>query len=204
MGIKTYVATKNLGKLGEMKTIFTGSELELDTYPLYAAAPEDESNYAGNARSKARCLWQQLRQAAIHGAVLADDSGIEVAALGGRPGVLSARYGGTDATWPIRREKLLEEMANVPADQRAAKFCCAMMLILEGGEEFTGYGEVRGVIAGEEQGRFGFGYDPVFFYPPANMTFAQMPEEEKDRVSHRRRAAEALLESYYQWLSKPR
>lgn len=202
MGIKTYVATKNLGKLGEMRTIFTGSELELDTYPLYAQAPEDEPSYAGNAQSKARMLWEQLREADVHGAVLADDSGVEVAALGGRPGVLSARYGGPGATWPQRREKLLEELANVPADGRAAKFCCAMMLILESGEAFTGYGEVEGVIAGEEQGRFGFGYDPLFFYPPANSTFAQMPEDEKDRVSHRRRAAEALLESYRAWLNK--
>jgi XTP/dITP diphosphohydrolase len=193
MSFKTFVATKNLGKLEEMKAIFAGTELELDTYPLYAEAPEPEKNYAGNAESKARSLHNQLREAGVRGAVLADDSGIEVAALGGRPGVLSARYGGKDATWPARREKLLEEMAKVPADQRAAKFCCAMMLLLEGGETFTGYGEVEGVITGEEEGRFGFGYDPVFFYPPANKTFAQLDEEEKNRVSHRRRAAEALL-----------
>lgn len=202
--MKVYVATKNLGKLGEMKSIFAGSELELDTYPLYAEAPEDEPNYAGNAESKARSLWKQLRGAGVSAAVLADDSGIEVAALGGRPGVLSARYAGKKATWPQRREKMLEEMREVPAEQRAAKFCCAMMLILESGEEFSGYGEVEGVITGEEQGRFGFGYDPLFFYAPANMTFAQMAEEEKDRVSHRRRAAETLLASYREWLSSKR
>jgi XTP/dITP diphosphohydrolase len=200
--LKTYVATKNLGKLGEMKTIFAGSELELDTYPLYAEAPEDAQNYAGNAESKARALWEQLRESGVSGAVLADDSGLEVNALGGRPGIFSARYSGKDATWPQRREKLLEELASVPPEQRGAKFCCAMMLILESGEDFTGYGEVEGVITGEEQGRFGFGYDPLFFYAPANCTFAQMPEEEKDRVSHRRRAADALLASYREWLSK--
>jgi XTP/dITP diphosphohydrolase len=200
--VKTYVATKNLGKLDEMRAIFAGSELELDTYPLYAEAPENEDNYLGNAMSKARALHNQLREASVHGAVLADDSGIEVAALGGRPGVLSARYGGKDAAWPLRREKLLEELANVPTDQRGAKFCCAMILILESGEEFTGYGEVEGVIAGEEQGRFGFGYDPVFFYPPGGVTFAQLPEEEKNRVSHRRRAADALLANYREWLNK--
>lgn len=185
-----------------MKAIFAGSELELDTYPLYAEAPEDADNYAGNALAKARMLWTQLREASVHGAVLADDSGIEVAALGGRPGIFSARYGGKDATWPQRRENLLEEMAQVPVDKRAAKFCCAMMLILESGREFSGYGEVEGVLTGEEQGRFGFGYDPLFFYPPANMTFAQMAEEEKDRVSHRYRAAQALLAAYREWLSK--
>ena len=200
--MKTYVATKNLGKLAEMKAIFAGSELELDTYPLYAEAPEDEDNYAGNARSKARVLHTQLREAGVHGAVLADDSGIEVAALAGRPGVLSARYGGKDAMWPDRREKLLGEMARVPPAERGAKFCCVMILILESGEEFGGYGEVEGIVPAQEQGRFGFGYDPVFFYPPAGTTFAQMPEEEKDRVSHRRRAADSLLASYRRWLAE--
>jgi XTP/dITP diphosphohydrolase len=191
--VKAYVATRNLGKLEELRAIFAGTELQLDTYPLYAEAPEPEKNYAGNAESKARSLHKQLRDAGVHGAVIADDSGLEVTALGGRPGVLSARYAGKDATWPTRREKLLEEMADVPADERAAKFCCAMMLILEDGRTFTGYGEVDGLITGEEQGRFGFGYDPVFYYPPAGKTFAQLDEDEKNRVSHRRRAAEALL-----------
>jgi XTP/dITP diphosphohydrolase len=193
VSIKTFVATKNLGKLEELRAIFADTELELDTYPLYAEAPEPEKNYAGNAESKARYLYAQLREAGVHGAVLSDDSGIEVAALGGRPGVLSARYGGKEITWPARREKLLEEMANVPADQRGAKFCCAMMLILEEGKTYTGYGEVEGIVTGEEEGRFGFGYDPIFFYPPAGKTFAQLDEDEKNRVSHRRRAAEALL-----------
>lgn len=191
--MKTFVATKNLGKLEEMKAIFAGSEIELDTYPLYAEAAEDEDNYAGNAEAKAKSLFRQLREAGVRGAVLADDSGIEVAALGGRPGILSARYGGKDITWPQRREKLLEELANVPADQRAAKFCCAMILIVESGEQFSGYGEVEGVVPGEEMGRFGFGYDPVFFYPPEGKTFAQLSEDEKNRLSHRRRAADALL-----------
>lgn len=194
--MKTFVATKNLGKLAEMRAIFAGTELELDTYPLYAQAPEPEQTYAGNAESKARSLWKQLREANVHGAVLSDDSGIEAAALGGRPGVLSARYGGKDLTWPARREKLLEELASVPPDERTAKFCCAMTLILEEGTQFTGYGEVAGVITAEEEGAFGFGYDPVFYYPPASKTFAQLDEDEKNRTSHRRLAANALLSSF--------
>ncbi len=193
--MKTYVATKNLGKLSELKEIFAGSPLELDTYPLYAQAPEPADTYAGNAQSKAQALHQQLREAAVHGAVLADDSGLEVSALGGRPGVRSARYAGEDATWPVRREKLLEELANVPPDQRAAKFCCAMVLILETGESLAGYGEVEGVVSGEESGSLGFGYDPLFWYPPAGKTFAQLDDSEKNGVSHRRRAADSLLSS---------
>lgn len=193
--MKTYVATKNLGKLQELKAIFSGTELELDTFPLYAEAPEEEDNYAGNAESKARGLYKQLHEAGVRGAVLADDSGIEVAALGGRPGVLSARYGGREITWPERRQRLLEELSRVPQGNRGAKFCCAMVLLLEGGESLTGYGEVAGSVALEEDGRFGFGYDPIFFYPPRHVTFAQLPEEEKNRMSHRALAAQALMDA---------
>lgn len=191
--IKTYVATKNLGKLLELKAIFSGSELELDTFPLYAEAPEEEETYDGNADSKARGLYGQLRSAGVAGAVLADDSGIEVAALAGRPGIRSARYGGKSITWPERRERLLRELKPVPAEKRAAKFCCAMTLVLENGETLRGYGEIEGEIAAAEDGRFGFGYDPVFYYPPRRATFAQIPENEKNRISHRARAAQSLL-----------
>lgn len=193
--IRTFVATKNLGKLAEMRAIFSDSELELETYPLYAAAEENADNYAGNAHAKAMALHGQLREAGVLGAVLADDSGIEVRALGGRPGIYSARYGGTDISWPDRREKLLGELAGVPEEARAAKFCCAMALVLESGETYDGYGEVEGCVTGEEHGRFGFGYDPVFYFPPKGATFAEISEEEKNRISHRARAANALLEA---------
>ena len=194
--MKTYVATKNLGKLEEMHAIFAGTEIELDTYPLYAEAPEPEQNYAGNAESKARALHEQLHEAGVHGAVLSDDSGIEVAALGGRPG---RAFG---AVWRQRRNVARAPRETVggarerPPGERSAKFCCAMMLLLEDGESFTGYGEVEGLIPGEEQGRFGFGYDPIFYYPPESKTFAQLDESEKNRLSHRRRAAEALLAAF--------
>ena len=191
--MKTFVATKNIGKLGELREIFAGTELDLDTYPLYAEPDEGETSYADNAAIKARALREQLRLAGVAGAVLADDSGLDVAALDGRPGVLSSRYQGTDATWPMRRAALLDEMKDVPPDKRAAKFCCAILLILEDGAELKGYGEVRGRIADEEHGKFGFGYDPIFFYPPAGRTFAEMDSGEKNRVSHRGRAASALL-----------
>ncbi len=191
--MKTFVATKNLGKLQELRDLFRGTELELDTYPLYAEPVEGESSYAENAAIKARALRQQLQQAGVHDAVLADDSGLEVDALGGRPGVLSSRYLGPDATWRARREALLQELKDVPIDERGAKFCCAIKLIRVGGSELTSYGQVLGTIASEERGKFGFGYDPIFVYPPADKTFAELDEDEKNRVSHRGRAAEALL-----------
>ncbi len=193
MSLKAYVASKNLGKIGELREIFTGTEIDLDTYPLYAEPIEGENSYAVNAAIKARRLHEQLREAAIKGAVLADDSGLEVAALNGRPGVLSARYLGDDASWSARREGLLEELSAVLPDKRAAKFCCAMMLVLDDGTELTGYGEVEGVIADGERGKFGFGYDPIFLYPPASKTFAELADDEKNRVSHRRRAADSSL-----------
>lgn len=182
-----------MGKLGELREIFAGTELDLDTYPLYAEAIEGEASYAENAAIKARALREQLIEAGIDGAVLADDSGLEVAAMDGRPGVLSSRYQGPDATWPMRREAVLRELNDTPADKRGAKFCCAMLLIAGDGVEIKGYGEVRGRIADEEHGKFGFGYDPIFFYPPAGRTFAEMDSGAKNRVSHRGRAASALL-----------
>ena len=182
-----------MGKIGELREIFAGSEIELDTYPLYGEPVEGEISYTENAAIKARRLHEQLGEAGVRGAVLADDSGLEIAALDGRPGVLSARYLGDDATWSARRAGVLEELTGVPADKRAGKFCCAMMLVLDDGTEFTGYGEVEGVIADGERGKFGFGYDPIFLYLPASKTFAELAEDEKNRVSHRRRAAESLL-----------
>ena len=188
--LKTFVASKNLGKIAELREIFAGSEIDLDTYPLYAEPVEGEKSYAENAAIKARRLHEQLRDAGVKGAVLADDSGLEVAALDGRPGVLSARYLGDDASWSARREGLLAELTGVPSDKRAAKFCCAMMLVLDDGVELTGNGEVEGFISDAERGKFGFGYDPIFWYPPAEKTFAELDDVEKNRVSHRRRCNE--------------
>ena len=191
--MKTYVATKNLGKLGELRSLFAGSPLDLDVYPLYAQPEEDAQTYAGNAAIKARRLRGQLRDAGVDGAVLADDSGLEVEVLAGRPGIRSARYGGDDATWPRKRELLLAELRGVPIPSRGAKFCCALVLIDGEGRVYEGYGEVAGVMACEERGRFGFGYDPVFIDPSSGRSFAELSTQEKERISHRRIAADALL-----------
>lgn len=191
--MKTFVASRNAGKIDELRAIFSGSELELSTYPHYKEPFEGEDSYADNAAIKARSLQAQLREAGIQAAVLADDSGIEVDVLGGRPGVLSARYVSKDASWPDRRRQLLREVDGVPEEKRGAKFVCAMMLILDDGTELAGYGEVEGSIAEREDGEGGFGYDPIFWYAPAGRTFAQLTEEEKNAISHRRRAADDLL-----------
>lgn len=191
--MKTFVATKNLGKLMEMREIFAGSAIELETYPLYADVEESAGDYVGNARLKASALMKQLRDAGISAAVLADDSGLEVAALDGRPGIYSARYAGVDTPWPDRRQALLAELRDVPPDRRAGRFVCAMVLLLPDGRELDGFGTVEGRMVEEVRGRFGFGYDPLFVPDGDTRTFAEFPEEEKNRVSHRRRAADAVL-----------
>jgi non-canonical purine NTP pyrophosphatase (RdgB/HAM1 family) len=191
--VKTYVATKNVGKLAELRQIFAGSVLQLDAYDAYAGVVEDADSYVGNALLKARGLARQLREAGIAAAAIADDSGLEVDALGGRPGVYSARYAGADALWTRRRARLLEEMVGIPESKRGARFVSAMALVLPGNEEFTSLGSVAGRVAKDERGGGGFGYDPLFLYEPCGSTFAELTADEKNAVSHRREAADELL-----------
>lgn len=193
--MKTYVASKNAGKLREMREIFAGSPLEIDVYPAYADVDEDATSYLGNAMLKARALEGQLRDADLYAAVLADDSGIEVDALAGRPGILSARYAGSTSTWDQRRGLLLSETHDVAEHLRTARFVCAMVLLLPQGEPHVAIGSVEGRITTHQIGLAGFGYDPIFYYPPLGRTFAELTAEEKNAVSHRRRAADALLAS---------
>ena len=156
---------------------------------------EDSNSYLGNALLKARALQAQLKDEGVEAAVLADDSGLEVDILGGRPGVFSARYAGNDITWPQRRAVLLGELDGVPEDRRTARFVSVMALVVPSGEPHVAIGSVDGRITTAETGDRGFGYDPVFFYPPFERTFAQLDPKEKNGVSHRKHAADALLAS---------
>ncbi len=191
--MKVYVATRNPGKLRELKAIFAGSQLELTSYRKYAAVAEDAESYAGNALLKARALAATLQEAGISAGALADDSGLEVDALRGRPGVHSARYGGTRIGWPERRATLLAELRGVPPFRRTARFVTALALIAPGQEPLLVSGDVGGYILEAESGSGGFGYDALFFHPPSGRSFAALSENEKNAVSHRRRAADALL-----------
>jgi XTP/dITP diphosphohydrolase len=193
--VKTYVATKNKGKLAELQAIFGGSHLQLLAYDRYADVVEGAEGYAENALLKARALREQLVAAGADAAVLSDDSGLEVDALDGRPGVLSARYAGEAASWRERRAALLRELSGVPDAERNARFVSVIVLLMPSGEEIVAEGAVGGRIAHEEHGTGGFGYDPIFYYPPSHRTFAEMTQEEKNRLSHRRRAADALLQA---------
>lgn len=191
--MKTFVATQNAGKLRELRAIFSRSALTLAKPRKYAAVVEDADTYAGNALLKAQALAATLEKRGIEGMVLADDSGLEVDALEGRPGVYSARYGGADIGWAERRAALLEELRGVPPYRRLARFVCALALIEPGREPIAVTGHVNGYLLEVESGTGGFGYDPLFFYPPSGRSFASLSEKEKNAVSHRRRAADALL-----------
>ena len=193
--VKAYVATHNAGKLRELQAIFAGSSLRLTKPRKYADVLETAETYAGNALLKAQALAAMLRERGADENVLADDSGLEVAALDGRPGIMSARYGGPNLAWPQRRAALLGELRGVPPFLRHARFVCALALLAPGREPITVTGEVEGFVLETEAGSGGFGYDPLFLYPPYGRSFATLTEKEKNAVSHRRRAADALLEA---------
>ena len=187
------VATRNAGKLREMEALFAGSGFTLATYDRYAEPVEGETSYCENAALKARTLHQQLVAADLPADVLADDSGLEVYALDGRPGVMTAFYGGVDLSWPERRRRLLAELDESGETDRSARFVCALHFIGDGGREFGALATVEGEIAREDRGAAGFSFDPIFLYTPARRTFAEMADSEKNLVSHRAIAAAGLL-----------
>jgi XTP/dITP diphosphohydrolase len=189
----TYAATANAGKLRELKAIFAGTPLRPTKPRKYDEVMETANSYEGNAMLKAQSLATALRKRGVAARVLADDSGLEVEALDGRPGVLSARYGGPKLDWEQRRAALLAEMRGVPPYRRAARFVCVLALVEPNGDAITARGEVEGYLLDTEVGTGGFGYDPLFLYLPLGRSFATLSEKEKSAVSHRRRAADALL-----------
>jgi XTP/dITP diphosphohydrolase len=168
--------------------------LSLADFPGVTLPPEGANSYADNARAKARTV-----AAATGMLALGDDSGLEVDALGGAPGVRSARYGGEGLTDAQRYAKLLEALAGVPPLRRTARFRSVIALVEPGGREAIVEGEAEGILLDQPQGTGGFGYDPVFYYPPLDSTFAQLPEAEKNQVSHRARAMERARAILLDW-----
>lgn len=157
---------------------------------------EDADTFLGNALIKARSAFAVAREAGLRAAVLADDSGLEVDALGGQPGVYSARYAGADGDDAANNAKLLAELRDVPDERRAARFVCTLAFIDESGCETTARGTVEGRIGHELRGEGGFGYDPLFF-PDAyegKLSFGQVPAQDKHAVSHRGNALRQLRE----------
>ena len=185
------VATHNQGKLREFQSLLlplNSDILGLADVSIVEEFEETGQTFAENARLKA-IFYSGL----VPFPVLADDSGLEVAALGGRPGVHSARYAGAGASDSARVQKLLEELAR-NGGAREARFVCRLALAQEGTLLYKSEGQCTGIICTEPHGSNGFGYDPVFYIPTLGKTLAELSEAEKNRLSHRARAVSALLE----------
>jgi XTP/dITP diphosphohydrolase len=182
------LATRNEHKLRELRQALPG--IELEPLPAEVELPPEEGNtFAANALGKARAAHAATGRVAI-----ADDSGIEAVALGGRPGVLSARFAGEGATDEANLAKLLAELAE--ADDRRVAYVCVIALVDEGGGERLFEGRCEGTLARESRGSGGFGYDPAFVPddtgPDDERTMAELTPAEKNAISHRGRAASAL------------
>jgi XTP/dITP diphosphohydrolase len=186
------VATGNPGKVSEICCLFTGIRLDfrsLADFPDIVEVEETGSTFAKNAELKASGYAKQTGLWS-----LADDSGLEIEALGGRPGVLSARYGGYALSFPDKMRIVLDELENSSNPSRNARFVCAMALADETGRiRVAAEGECRGRIAPEPRGTGGFGYDPIFIPDGYDRTFGELPDAVKAQISHRARAAEKIM-----------
>ncbi|MEO5657832.1 MAG: RdgB/HAM1 family non-canonical purine NTP pyrophosphatase [Nitrospiria bacterium] len=180
------IATTNQGKIREIRAVLGDLGLTIVAQSDYGALPpvlEDGKTYAANAVNKATAIASRFGVTA-----LADDSGLEVDALGGAPGLLSARFAGPHATDGENRRLLLDRLRGVPVSRRGARFRCALALVDPSGVVRVAEGLVEGVIRDHEAGCGGFGYDPVFELPDRGLTFAELTDDEKNRISHRGRA----------------
>lgn len=191
--MKLIIASNNAHKVSEIKAIlgcFYDEILSLREADIDIDVVEDADTFEGNALKKAR----EVFAVADADAVLSDDSGLMVDALGGAPGVYSARYAGEGHDDAANNAKLLDALKDVPGEKRTARFRTSVALIRRGMPAVTADGSVEGVILHSPQGENGFGYDPLFYYEPLKKSFAQLTPEEKNSVSHRRRALESLCD----------
>lgn len=197
--LRVILATRNHGKKAEVAAVMAeaGEGLELASFSGLALPPEDGSSYEENALAKARAAARGTGLPA-----LADDSGLEVEALGGAPGVHSSRYAGPACDPVANNAKLLAALAGVSEGGRRAKFVCVAALVTPEGREWWARGEVAGAVATEPRGAGGFGYDPLFIPNGFDRAFAEMAPAEKNALSHRARAFRAIS-IYVQRLRRP-
>ncbi len=179
------LATHNRNKMKEMSAILGHLSVELltlDAFPEIGDIPETGDTLKENAFIKAKTVHQLTGLSA-----LADDTGLEVDALNGAPGIHSARYAGPDATFDDNCQKMLKEMSDIPEEKRTARFRTVIAFVSEGEKEWV-EGVVEGQILEDKRGVGGFGYDPIFYYSPLNKSFAELDSEEKNSISHRGKA----------------
>ena len=197
--MKVILASKNPHKLTELSVILSqhGFEIALESeYGLDIDVDETGTTFEENSLLKAEAVMK-----ASGLPVLADDSGLMVDALDGAPGVYSARYGHKSSDGE-RTAFLLENMKDVPDEKRTAKFVCVITCLWPDGRKIVARGECPGVITREVHGENGFGYDPVFYLPELGMTYAELPSEQKNAISHRARALQDFCRKYQQMQEK--
>lgn len=187
--MKLLVATHNAGKIEEYRSLLAALPVDL-VFPtelgLNVPVVESGDSFEANALIKAKAYAQ-----ASGLLTLADDSGLEVDALGGAPGVRTARYAGPGASDEERYQLLLRNLAGVPWEERTARFRCVIAIVTPDGQTYTAEGRCEGIIAFAPKGEHGFGYDPVFYMPEYGRTMAELEPVLKNRVSHRARAVQA-------------
>lgn len=190
--MKLVLATHNKDKISELKAALNSTQVSVLTYEDFPDMPEvieDGKTLEENALKKAREIYQYTQLP-----VLADDTGLEVPALGGAPGVKSSRYAGERASYADNVAKLLKEMSQISKEQREARFR-TVMVYLDGRYQIMTEGEVPGQILEEVRGDGGFGYDPVFYYPPYKKTFSELTLHEKNSISHRGQALLRMIKA---------
>lgn len=184
------IATRNPGKMKEIASILKSSQikfLSLLDFPQIPEVIEDGTTFAENARKKASIISQLTGRLAI-----ADDSGLCVEALQGRPGIFSSRFAGEKATDKERYQKLLKQMQGIPIAKRKAAFFCAIAIASPQGKVQVVEGKCSGLISLSPRGTHGFGFDPIFLLPKLGKTMAELSPEEKNKISHRARALKKL------------
>jgi len=199
MPFRLVLATHNAGKIRELKEILSALPVELASLAdlsLSEETAETGETYAANALLKATAIGRLTGQP-----TLGDDSGLEVDALGGRPGLHTARYAGPAATNPDRWAKVLSELRDTPWPERTARFKCAMALVKPGSSPQVVEGVCEGMIAVAPSGAGGFGYDPIFYLPEYGCTMAELNQELKNQISHRARAAQKAKGVISAWMS---
>jgi len=199
---KLLLATTNQGKAKEIKSFLEELSLEIFTLQelnLKKTFPEHGKTFAQNARGKSLFYSENWE-----GLTLAEDSGLEIEHLKGAPGVISARFSGPQATDEKNNQKVLELMKGVPSEQRKARFVSCMIIAQKGKIIKEIEEAAEGLVAFEKKGSHGFGYDPIFYYPPLGKTFAELLPEEKNRVSHRGQVLKKLKEFLLEYLDSPR
>ena len=187
---KIVFATGNEGKMREVRLILQDlgfPVLSMKEAGVSLDIEENGTTFAENAMIKARAVWEKTG-----GIVLADDSGLVVDYLGGEPGVYSARYMGEDTSYEIKNRKIIERLSGAEGKERSARFVCNIAAVLEDGRVIQREAYMEGLIAKEPAGNGGFGYDPILYLPEFGKTSAELTMEEKNQISHRGKALEAM------------